>query len=158
MFWEPAMFCLRQNCWLYSCSAFIEKSEENMRDITFNKPVQKNKGGRPRKAIKRDQQLGVICTSEERNVIEDKAKIANVSVSEFLRELGLGSQVVMRIKSIPAEVLVLKATLNHLAANINQIARKHNSNDDITIIERAELTILSRRVKELVTTINSYFR
>ncbi|RZK27176.1 MAG: plasmid mobilization relaxosome protein MobC [Flavobacterium sp.] len=129
-----------------------------MRDLTFNKPAQKNKGGRPRKAIKRDQQLGVLCTSEERNLIEGKAKIANLSVSEFLRELGLASQVVMRIRSIPAEVLALKGTLNHLAANINQIARKHNSNDEITIIEHAELTMLSRRVKELVTTINSYFR
>lgn len=152
------MFCLRQNCWLYSCSAFIEKSKEDMRDVTVNKPVQKNKGGRPRKDVKRDQQLGVLCTSDERKCIEDKAKAANLSVSEFLRALGLNSQVVRRIKTIPAEVLAFKGTLNHIAANINQLARKQNGNDDLAIMERAELTILSRRVKELVITINNYFQ
>jgi hypothetical protein len=129
-----------------------------MRDVNANKPTQKNKGGRPPKAVKRDQQLGVLCTSEERESIESKAKLANVSVSEFLRELGLNSQVVRRLKAIPAEVLAFKGTLNHLAANINQIARKQNINDELTFMERAELTMLSKRVKELVVTIKGYLQ
>ena len=53
-------------------------------DHTYNK-----KGVRPRNAVCRDQQLAVMCTLIERKVIEHKAKDAGLSISEFLREVGL---------------------------------------------------------------------
>ena len=46
-----------------------------------------NKGGRPKKENKRSQQLAVMCTMAERKIIEDKAKLSNISISQFLREL-----------------------------------------------------------------------
>ena len=44
-------------------------------------------GDQPRKAIKKDQLLGVKCSLLERKVIEYKAGECNVSVSEYLRKL-----------------------------------------------------------------------
>src|SRR2546430_9915142 len=86
----------------------------------------RNKGGRPKKDIRRDEQLAVMCTLVERKAIEYKAKAANVSVSEYLRTLGVKGQVDRKIKTVPKEVLQFNGTLNHMAANLNQVAKKRN--------------------------------
>lgn len=118
----------------------------------------KNKGGRPRKQIKRNEQLAVMCTMEERKIIETKAKSVNVSISEFLRTLALDRQVDRKIRVLPKEVLIFSATLNHLAANMNQIAKKRNQNDDLGAIERAGLTVLSNEIKKLATDIKNFLQ
>ena len=105
----------------------------------------KSKGGIPEKAVKRNQLLGVKCTLVERTIIEFKAKNGNVSTSEFLRTLALKGQVDRKQKVLPKEVLLLTATLNHLAANLNQVAKKRNSFDELNALERAELQYLSGR-------------
>lgn len=116
----------------------------------------RNKGGRPRKEIKRDQQLAVMCTPEERKIIETKAKKMNISNSEFFRTLALEGQVDRKIKILPKEVLLFTATLNHLAANINQIAKKRNQNDELSAIERAGLMVLSNDIKKLAIEIKNF--
>jgi hypothetical protein len=63
------------------------------------KDYKKHKGVRPRKEVKRDEQLAVMCTLIERTIIEHKAKSVNLSVSEFLRTLALKGQVDCRKKS-----------------------------------------------------------
>lgn len=118
----------------------------------------KNKGGRPKKKIKRDQQLAVMCTIIERKVISFKAKSAGVCVSEFLRTLGLNGQLDRRIKKLPGEVLLLTGSLNHMAANLNQVARKRNQNNELNAIERAELKLLSNDIKVLAETIKKYLQ
>lgn len=120
-----------------------------------SKTYKKNKGGRPKKDIKRDQQLAVMCTMAERNIIESKAKSVNISVSEFLRTIGLGGQLDRKIRVLPKEVLLFTATLNHLAANMNQLAKKRNQNDELNAIERAELTLLSNDIKNLAIEIKN---
>ena len=124
-----------------------------------NKTGKKGKGGRPRKVVKRDQLLGVKCTLLERKAIEHKAKENILSVSEYLRELGLNSVTITRKqKSLPKEVLLFTATLNHLAANINQIAYRRNRGDLITAFERLELLQLAIEIKGLFATIKSYLK
>jgi hypothetical protein len=118
----------------------------------------KNKGGRPKKEIKRDQQLAVMCTLIERKIIEYKAKQANCCISEYLRELALKGQVDRKIKIIPKEILQLSATLNHIAANLNQIAKKRNREEDLDAIERAELNILSNGLKTIAVQIKTYYQ
>ena len=118
----------------------------------------RNKGGRPKKVLCRDQQLAVMCTIDERKIIEGKAKDLNMSNSEFLRTLGLKGQVDRKIKVFPKEILLFTATLNHLAANINQVAKKRNSLDELNAIERAELNLLSRQIKQLAKEIKSYLQ
>ena len=120
--------------------------------------IVRNKGGRPKKAIRRKEQLAVMCTLFERKQIEYKAKIANVSISEFLRDLALKGQVDRKNKVLPKEVLLFTATLNHMAANLNQVAKKRNSLDELNAIERAELQQLSLQVKELAKDIKNYLK
>ncbi len=115
----------------------------------------KKKTGRPLKAIKKNQQLAVMCTELERRIIQQKASKANCSISQFLRELGVSAKVELRIKSIDPEVLAFSGMLNHVAANLNQIARKRNMDEELSAIQRAELNYLSSEIKEMAITIKN---
>ena len=64
-------------------------SEKEMEQI---KQHTKNKGGRSKKRVKQDQLLSVKCSLFERVAIETKAKWANLSVSAYLRRMGLTRQ------------------------------------------------------------------
>jgi len=116
------------------------------------------KGGRPKKAIRRDEQLAVMCTLIERKLIEHKVKTAGTSISQFLRELALKGQVDSRIKTLPKEILLFTATLNHLAANVNQVAKKRNREETFNAIERAEWKVLSEEVRQLAEQIKKYIQ
>lgn len=118
----------------------------------------KNKGGRPRKENKRSQQLAVMCTIAERQIIADKAKLTNISISQFLRELALQGQVDRKLKVLPKEVLLFTATLNHLAANMNQVAKKRNQHDELNALERAALLVLSTEIKKLSADIKNFLK
>ena len=120
--------------------------------------IYKKRGGRPKQAVTKNQQLAVMCTLPERKLIEEKAKTANMSKSEYLRTIGLSGKIDIKIKVLPKEVLFFTATLNHVAANMNQIAHKRNCNDELTAIERAELNFLSEQVQQLVNDIKSYLQ
>ncbi len=108
-----------------------------------------NKGGRPKKENKRSQQLAVMCTIAERKIIEDKAKLLNISISQYLREIGLSGQVDIKLETFPREILLFTATLNHLASNMNQVAKKRNRMDELNAMERAGLTVLATGIKQL---------
>lgn len=118
--------------------------------------AKKNKGGRPKKVVKKDQLLAIKCTLYERKIIEAKAKKVNISVSEYLREIGLTTKINFRNKALPKEILSLTGMLNHMAANLNQIARKRNSNDELSPLERAELKVRSTEVKDLAVQIKNF--
>ncbi|NLU90632.1 plasmid mobilization protein [Chitinophaga sp. Ak27] len=118
----------------------------------------KNKGGRPKKAVKKDQLLAVKCTRSERFIIESRAQSANLNVSEYLREIAMTGKIDRQEKALPGEVLNLTATLNHMAANLNQIARKRNGMEELSPLERANLKIQSLQVKELAIQIKSYLQ
>ncbi len=127
-----------------------------MTDVTTSKLLTKNKGGRPKKAIKKDQLLGVKCSLLEKKVIEYKAKESNASVSEYLRKLGLSGKIDMKIKILSKDILQFKGTLNHLAANLNQVAKKRNMNDELNALERASLEHQSKEIKQLVNDIQKF--
>lgn len=86
----------------------------------------KNKGERSAKAVKQDHFIGVKCSLIEKILLKGKAIILGLSLSEYLRESGLKGHPVSKIKALQPEVLQLTGTLNHLAANLNQIAKKRN--------------------------------
>lgn len=116
------------------------------------------KGGRPKKAVRCDQKLTVMCTLIERKVIEAKAKVALLTVSEFLRKLALSGKIDRQEKVLPKEVLSFTATLNHMAANLNQIAKKRNGIDELNALERAELQYFSEQFKQLANDIKTYLK
>ena len=118
----------------------------------------RSKGGRPKKEVKQDQLLAVMCTKAERFIITHHAKTINLTVSEYLRTLGLNSKIDRKIKTLPPQVLSFTATLNHLAANMNQVAKKQNSNEELNVFDRAELQVLSNHIKQLAANIKNYLR
>lgn len=122
------------------------------------KALIKRKGGRPKKGLKKDQLLQLKCTLVERKVILAKAKLANLSISEYLREMGLSGKIDSREKTIPKEVLQLTGTINHLAANLNQIAKKRNGIDELNAFERVELKVQSDELKRLAEEIKKYLK
>ena len=134
----------------------LEDNEKwDMIPVTETKSSSRNKGGRPVKAIKRNKLVGVKCTLVEKKTIEAKAKYSGVTVSEFLRNLGIDSKIEMRKIWIPREILQFTGTLNHLASNLNQIAKKRNQRDELNALERAHLTQLSLSVKQLANDIKN---
>ncbi|MEC5143183.1 mobilization protein [Chitinophaga sp. 212800010-3] len=122
-----------------------------------NAPTKK-KGGRPKKTVKKDQILAVKCSLYERRIIEARAKSANLSVSEYLREIAMTGKIDRQEKALPKEVLELTGTLNHAAANLNQIAKKRNSMEELSPLERANLKVQSRELKTLTSKIKNYFQ
>jgi len=118
----------------------------------------KKKGGRPPKAVKKDQLLGVKCSLIERRVIEARARSTGLSVSEYLREMGLTGKIDSRNKALPKEILQLTGTLNHLAANMNQVAKKRNQNDVLNALERATLQQEVTAIKQLTRDIKNYLQ
>ena len=123
----------------------------------FEKP-KINKGGRPPKEVKRLRTLSVKCSFFEGVQIENKAKNVGLSVSEYLREMGLKGTVKFRVKTLNREVLQLTGTLNHIAANLNQIAKKRNSFDELSVLERARLNQQSTSLQQVVTDIKAYLQ
>ena len=120
--------------------------------------VTRNKGGRPKKAIKKDQMLAVKCSLFERKVIEARAKSVNLTVSEYLREIALTGKIDRRVKVFPKEVLAMSGTFNHIAANLNQIAKKRNSGEELNAVERANLKVQSGELKVLACQVKSYLQ
>ena len=118
----------------------------------------KNKGGRPAKEVRQDHFIGVKCTLIEKTLLQEKAKILGLTLSEYLREKGLKGQAVSMIKVLPIEVLQLTGTLNHLAANLNQIAKKRNGIEQLDALERAGLEVQSRDLKRLAEAIKNYLK
>ncbi len=136
----------------------IQKKEDNtMEPMKQNTP--QNKGGRPKKAVKKNQLITLKCTSYEKMQIRAKAKKTGLSTSEYLLQLGLNGKIDSTIKTLPKEVLHVTGTLNHMAANLNQLAKKHNSVTDIlTPLDRAGLQLLSGELKGLAVTIKNYLK
>ncbi len=116
----------------------------------------KNKGGRPKKKVKRQEQLAVMCNIIERKIILSKAKKAGLTISEYLRGIGLNGK--LTIRTYPPQILEFTGKLNHLSANINQIAKKRNINEQLSPIERAELKLLSEEIKQLAENIKTYIK
>lgn len=122
------------------------------------KKIIRNKGGRPKKAVKKDQLLNMKCALFERKIIESKAKLANLSVSEYLREMAMSGKIDRREKRFPKAVLQLTGTINHLAANLNQIAKKRNGIEELSEQERDRLKTQSDELKQLAEAIKNHFK
>ncbi|WP_221271007.1 plasmid mobilization protein [Pedobacter sp. AK017] len=127
--------------------------------MTMEKEKRKtSKGGRPRAAIKRDVALTVMCNIIEKKLIQAAAKKLKTTVSVYLRELGLNGTVKIKIKTLPKEVLQLTGTLNHTAANLNQIAKKRNGNEELNALDRALLNKEVRSLQGLVEEVKTYLK
>jgi hypothetical protein len=114
-----------------------------------------NKGGRPKVAHKKSETLSVMCNLLEKKIIQANARNVGKTVSVFLRDLGLHNRTVIRVRTLPRSVLQLTGTLNHIAANINQLAKKRNQGNDLNGMERALLNQEIRSLQTLVKDIKN---
>ena len=118
----------------------------------------KNKGGRPKQTIKKDRRVSVRCSFLQRKQVQLRAKNAQLTVSEYLLKMGLTGKIVIREKVLPPEVLKRLGELNHIAAYLNQIAKKRNGFDELSAYERATLAIQSNQVKQLAQDVKNYLK
>ncbi|UKT63054.1 plasmid mobilization protein [Pedobacter mucosus] len=117
-----------------------------------------NKGGRPKVQLKRDCSLSVMCNIIEKKLIQVNARKFNTSSSVYLRELGIRGSVKLKVRTLPKEVLLLTGTLNHLAANLNQIARKRNAGQALSAVERIQLGQQIGALQQTVEEIRMHIR
>jgi hypothetical protein len=126
--------------------------EETLKTVT-------NKGGRPSKAVKKNRTLTFKCSNYERMIIQAKAKKIRISTSEYIRTMAIAGKIEFQEKTLPREVLDLTGTLNHLAANLNQIAKKRNSmTEELTAVDRMDLKWQSDQLKALATKIKTFLQ
>ncbi len=118
----------------------------------------RNKGGRPKKAIRKNKTITVKCSALDKLMIKVKAKEMNMSVSEFLRETGLNRKIDSHIKELPKEVLEMRNRLNQVAANLNQVAKKKNMGEPFNALERAEAAEVSLLVKQSAQAIIDFLK
>lgn len=119
--------------------------------------VKKNKGGRPKKPVKKEQVLHVKCSSVEKTIIKGKARSATISVSQYMREIAITGKIDSKAKAFPKEVLKCLALLHNAASNINQIAKKLNSTGDLTPFLNDQLQFHLDELEKIEEKINSYF-
>jgi len=110
------------------------------------------------KPVKRNKLIGVRCSVTERFVIEAKAKAAGLTLSEYLRISALNGKIDMSKRVIPKEVLQGIGSLSHLAANVNQIAKKRNGFDELNALERAQLQHVVGQLLQFIKDFKNYFK
>jgi|SRR5450755_4344964 hypothetical protein len=119
--------------------------------------ITRNKGGRPVKAVKKSRTMTFKCSTYERMIMQAKARKAKKTTSEYLREIALTGKIETKEKLLPKEVLDLTGTLNHMAANLNQIARKRNiGTEELTAMDRLDLKWQSDELKDLALKIKTF--
>ncbi|MDO6435391.1 hypothetical protein Q4E93_32545 [Flavitalea sp. BT771] len=95
------------------------------------------------------------CTPTEKRYIKIRAREAGLSVSVFLRDMGLKDSPEKR-KTLPPEVLAFIGVLSGIISVLEIIARKRLDNEDLDGLERAELMFRAKEVKQLIKDIKSY--
>jgi len=100
------------------------------------------KGGRPPKKVKRQTQLMVRLTENERFLIEEKARDAGMKPSAWFRQAAKKAKVLARLK--PEDLKHLR-TLTGMANNLNQLAH---------LAHKEGLTFIRQSCKELLLQIN----
>ncbi|MHB8208028.1 plasmid mobilization protein [Mucilaginibacter sp.] len=109
---------------------------------------QKNKGGAPKKKIKREEHVMVRLTVTERFLIENKAKLASMKLSDWFRSAAKSAKIVPRLSSEDRSILHMLAGM---ANNINQIAKLAHKEGILTVVRKCDaiLTEIDSTLKYL---------
>jgi hypothetical protein len=118
----------------------------------------RNKGGRPKVAVKKDQMIPVKCSSIEKIILKGKARAVGLTTSEFLRKLGLDGKIDRQETSYPKEILQYIKLLNNAASNINQISKKLNLTGQFTPYWQQQLGYHLGELKKMEQQINSCYQ
>lgn len=129
-----------------------EKSQTNItvgkREV---KQVVKNKGGAPRKTIRRASGIRVRLTTSERFLIESKARKAGVNLSDWIRACALKGNVISRMSAEDRRIL---HTMSGMANNLNQMTKLAHTGGIIGIAIRCDS--LLKEIDHTLKTLNGH--
>jgi len=91
----------------------------------------KNKGGAPKKRIKRELIIRIRMTATERFYIDNKAKTAGMRSSSWIRAAAKNAKVVPRLTNDERRILWMLA---ELANNLNQLTKLAHQRGLLTVV------------------------
>jgi hypothetical protein len=115
------------------------------------------KGGRPTQEVKRNQLLGVKCTHLEKFTIEAHARSHHLSVSEYLRLLGLQQGGAPKAKHAPSELLQFSGQLCQLVSQLNALSNHYYEAGSIHALEWAQVQTLCKETLQFLHTLKTHF-
>ena len=86
----------------------------------------------------RDKEIHFMTTEEERDIIKERAREVNMNLGEYARRMLIEGQVTV-VDLAP--IKELSGELGRIGNNINQIARKANQTNEITVDELHEVQL-----------------
>jgi len=116
---------------------------------TKDKPVgeqPKNKGGAPKKRVRRDIIMRIRMTATNRFKIETKAKEAGMSASSWIRAAALSAKIIPRLTADQGRIIWM---LSGLANNLNQLTK---------LAHQVGLLMVVRKLEQLLKEIDETFK
>lgn len=108
----------------------------------------KNKGGAPKKRVRRELVLRVRMTATERFQIDNKAKAAGMRSSSWIRASAKSAKITPRLTAEERRILWMLA---ELANNLNQLTKLAHQLSLMSVVRdcTAILTEIDRTLKQL---------
>ena len=94
--------------------------------------------------MRRERFINVRCSDVEHEALAERAFAAGLPVSTYLRTVALG---VVPKERITVHTKQAIHALNRLGNNLNQLARRHNSNEPVA---RSEAVQLFEEIRQVV--------
>ena len=101
-------------------------------------PQPKNKGGAPKKRVKRELIIRVRMTATERFYIESKAKAAGMRSSSWIRAAAKSAKIVPRLTDDERRILWMLAELSN---NLNQLTKLAHQLGLLRVVRQCEQVI-----------------
>lgn len=113
------------------------------------------KAGRPKKQIKKDQRLTLVCTQTERLFISRWAKEKGLTVSDYLRVMALTRNDDTIKPEFSREARPLLVQLNYLIGNLKEMLEKEQG-IPFTALKLAGIKSVLQQVSLLQTALMPY--
>ncbi|WP_433947006.1 plasmid mobilization protein [Paenibacillus sp. SN-8-1] len=99
----------------------------------------------------RDKEVKFFCTVDELDRIDQKAVIAELDRSKYLRKMALEGYIIKRDFSSVEELVY---EINKIGNNINQVARRANEVDYVT---KDEIRYLKKQLEGIYSQIEKFY-
>ncbi|WP_068612577.1 plasmid mobilization protein [Paenibacillus tuaregi] len=99
----------------------------------------------------RDKEVKFFCTADELNRIDQKAAIAELDRSKYLRKMALEGYIIKRDFSSVEELVY---EINKIGNNINQIARRAN---EVEYVTKDEIRYLKKQLEGIYSQIEKFY-
>ena len=109
--------------------------KRNAADMESEERHIKHKGGRPKKAVKKETVTAVRFTKIEYVVVKQKASKAGLRISAYIRQMAVNGKVIPRINEEQSHFV---RQLAGMANNLNQLAKKAHQEGLLTAMLQFE--------------------